>query len=261
MVETKKGSSRFLGHDQVAGHIHVDERLPVVRLPSDQTKFRYLWLLATLLMMLILGPLVGRFQIIVGGLYVGDFVLAVVLLSAVRLLFHRHLHFLVCLLFALVAIGAGGASRLLDGESVTIARVTGHASEACLLAYLSGLIARDIFTTDDVDFDTISGSISIYLLLAAFFAVIFTILENLDPSAFRLPADIRISDPSLGPDRLMVYFSITTITTLGYGDITPRNEMARSLSNLEALLGQVYLTVLVARLVGRNLTRAFASSS
>ena len=58
------------------------------------------------------------------------------------------------------------------------------------------------------------------------------------PDAFRTPNDLALPDGSMGPDRVMVYFSITTITTLGYGDITPRGEMARSLSNLEALLGQ-----------------------
>ena len=57
----------------------------------------------------------------------------------------------------------------------------------------------------------------------------------------------------------MAYFSITTLTTLGYGDITPRASLPRSLANFEALVGQIYLTVLVARLVGRNLTQSVMS--
>ena len=52
----------------------------------------------------------------------------------------------------------------------------------------------------------------------------------------------------------MAYFSLITITTVGYGDITPQSELARSLANLEAIIGQVYLTVLVARLVGSHIS-------
>ena len=226
----------------------------------SRSKNRYTWLLGALLLMLIIGPLVGRFELIGAGLYVGDLILAIVLLSAVRFLFERHLHFAICLGLAVLAMLAGGSSRLLDPEFANAVRVTGHVMEASLLGYMMILIGLDIFRTDEVDGDTIAGSISVYLLLASLFAVVFTIEGNLNPEAFRMPSDIEVPDGSMGPDRVMVYFSLTTITTLGYGDITPRGEMARSLSNLEALLGQVYLTVLVARLVGRNLSRARRTS-
>lgn len=229
----------------------------LMRIPKPGIDGRYTWLLAGLLLLLIVGPLVGRFEIIGGGLYIGDFILVMVLLVAVRAFFREHHHFLICLSLAILAVIGGSIARALSADAAVASRVVGHAAEAGLLGYMTLLIGRDIFTTDDVDTDTICGAVSVYLLIAATFAVVFTILETLDPTAFRLPSDIRIPDASLGPDRLMAYFSIVTITTVGYGDITPKAEMARSLANLEALLGQVYLTVLVARLVGRNLTQSF----
>ena len=52
-----------------------------------------------------------------------------------------------------------------------------------------------------------------------------------------------------------VYFSFTTLTTLGYGDVAPRSDVARMLAILEALIGQIYLVVIVARLVGSYMRR------
>ena len=221
--------------------------------------WRYVWLMTAMLLLLIVGPLIGRFYIIQDGLFVGDFLLGLVLLAAAATFFNSRSHFLVCLAFAAIAVFCGGASRVVQESPALILSLIGHSAESCLLAYMTLLIARDIFTTDDVNTDTICGSISVYLLIAALSAVVYTMIKRVDPSSFQIPADLVAVDSSLGPDRLMAYFSITTITTLGYGDITPRASLARSIANLEALIGQIYLTVLVARLVGRNITRSVMS--
>ena len=260
MMEPDEASNRFMSHERTFLDIH-DPREPfVMSKPIKKSGNRYSWLLAALLLMLIIGPLIGRFQLIGQGFYIGDLILAVVLLSSVRFLFDRHLHFVLCLCMTFIAIVAGSLSRFVESDFSLMIRIVGHIMEAGLLGYMTVLIGMDIFTTEEVDADTISGSISVYLLVASFFAVVFTIIGNVEPNAFHIPPDIQVPDASMGPDRLMVYFSITTITTLGYGDITPRGEFARSLANFEALLGQIYLTVLVARLVGRNLTRSLKKS-
>ena len=220
---------------------------------------RYIWLMSAMLLLLIVGPLIGRFYIIQDGLFIGDFLLGLVLLAAAATFFGSRSHFLVCLALALVAVFCGGASRAVQDSPALVLSLVGHTAESCLLAYMTLLIARDIFTTDDVDTDTICGSISAYLLIAALFAVIYTMIKRVDPTSFKIPDDLIAVDSSLGPDRLMAYFSITTLTTLGYGDITPRASLPRSLANFEALVGQIYLTVLVARLVGRNLTQSVMS--
>ena len=126
--------------------------------------------------------------------------------------------------------------------------------DTLLLSYLILLISADVFTTKEVDADTICGSISVYLLISGVFATVYSIQLLVDPASFFLPEQPVGADASLGPDRLMAYFSLITITTVGYGDITPQSELARSLANLEAIIGQVYLTVLVARLVGSHIS-------
>jgi hypothetical protein len=86
----------------------------------------------------------------------------------------------------------------------------------------------------------------VYLNLATIFASAFAMIWNLSPTAFaNLPA------PTGNPDEFatILYFSLTTLTTTGYGDIVPVDPFARSLANLESVLGQFYLAITVARLV------------
>lgn len=222
---------------------------------------RYIWLMTAFLMLLIVGPLVGRLEVLAQSLYVGDFVLVLLLLASVRTFFDSRKHFIRCLSLAFVALVLGILTRVVALDLRLGFAVAGHGTEVLLLAYLILLIASGIFTRDEVDTDTICGSITVYLLMAGVFSVLYTIILELDPNAFRIPADIDDPDGSLGPDRLMAYYSLVTITTLGYGDITPRGELARSLANLESLIGQLYLTVLVARLVGRHISTSIAERS
>ena len=215
---------------------------------------RYIWIMSGLFLMLIIGPLVGRFEIVSSHIYIGDLVIGLLLVAAVRAFTGDRTHFTICLWLGSIAIVVGVAGRYLpvDARStmVTIALVL----DTLFLLYLILLICADVFSTLEVDADTICGSISVYLLISGVFASIYTILVTLDASAFLVPGPAADPDYSLGPDRLMTYFSLITITTVGYGDVTPQSEFARSLSNFEALIGQLFLTVLVARLVGRQLS-------
>ena len=99
------------------------------------------------------------------------------------------------------------------------------------------------FTVQKVSWDTIQGGISLYFLIGLFWAFIFQMLTLINPSALSLPIT-----PSTFAD--LMYFSFTTLTTLGYGDITPVTDFARNMTILESTLGQIFLTVFVARLVG-----------
>lgn len=99
------------------------------------------------------------------------------------------------------------------------------------------------FTVKKVSWDTIQGGISLYFLIGLFWAFIFQILTLINPSALSL-----LNTPSTFSD--LMYFSFTTLTTLGYGDITPVTDFARNMTVLESTLGQIFLTVFVARLVG-----------
>lgn len=113
----------------------------------------------------------------------------------------------------------------------------------CLLIFL-----HRIFSETTVTIDSIQGGIAIYFLSGVFWAFLYQTLLLFDPDA------ILFSDHVLGAFSDLIYFSFITMTTLGYGDIMPISRMAKNMAVLEAVWGQTYLAVLVARLVGLHLS-------
>jgi len=102
----------------------------------------------------------------------------------------------------------------------------------------------------------ISGALSVYLLLGYFWSIVFTILETLQPGSFNLAlGGAEAAGSRAEIFKQLLYYSYITLSTLGYGDITPLSAGARSLAALEALTGQIYLAVLVARLVGLQISQ------
>lgn len=93
-----------------------------------------------------------------------------------------------------------------------------------------------------VDLNIICGSLGLYLLLAVNWGVTYVIIEGLFPGSFA-------ANGTPIPWHKFLYFSLTTITTLGYGDILPASPFARIWSTMEAVAGVLYMAVLVARLV------------
>ena len=95
------------------------------------------------------------------------------------------------------------------------------------------------------------------MLVALAWAMLFSLLELLQPGSFNFP-DMPAEGHHLILSRL-IYYSYVSITTVGYGDITPKSFPARSLSNVEAIMGQIYMTVLVVRLVSLQITSSSKS--
>jgi len=117
------------------------------------------------------------------------------------------------------------------------------------------VMARHVFMSPRVrTSDRLYGAVSIYLLFSAFFGSLYTLTSLMIPNAFDCTVYLCGGDVSAylrsGGN---LYFSLTTLTTLGYGDITPTNPFAGMLCSLEALIGQMYVAVVVARLVGLHL--------
>ncbi|MEM1108855.1 MAG: ion channel [Planctomycetota bacterium] len=95
----------------------------------------------------------------------------------------------------------------------------------------------------------ISGAVSIYLLAGITWAIVFHALESLHPGSFSAPGTSAIADASD-----LYYFSFVTLTTLGYGDVNPITAPARSISVFEAVFGQIFLVVLLGRLVSLQIS-------
>jgi uncharacterized membrane protein len=116
------------------------------------------------------------------------------------------------------------------------------------------LITRAIFLTRRVTADTIKGGICVYLLLGTFWSNLYEIVLVLDPEAFNFPQSLSPALASelsqTGTVRNLIYFSFMTLTTTGYGDITPSNGIARGLASLEAIVGVMFPSIFISRLVG-----------
>jgi hypothetical protein len=121
-----------------------------------------------------------------------------------------------------------------------------------LLIYATLLIVGRVFVERRVTINTITGAVCVYLLVGIVWGMIFALLDNVTPGSFHIPAgdNMAVLDSLT---RNFIYYSFSTLTTLGYGDITPVSNPARYFSVLEAVTGQVYLSVLVARLIGMHI--------
>lgn len=125
-------------------------------------------------------------------------------------------------------------------------------SYATFILIAIGSISHEVFITDKVTSDRIVGSICIYLLIGMFFAFIYAALDLIDPAFFNFGLTDK---PELHTFRDYLYFSYTTLTTLGYGDMTPQLPFSRLLTSFETLIGPIYLAIMVARLVGMHITQ------
>jgi hypothetical protein len=122
------------------------------------------------------------------------------------------------------------------------------------LAYATWIIVSELFQRHDVTLDTILAAINAYLVIAVAFMELYALLELQSPGSFRGLTE------AAGPDRqkmsgTMLYLSLVSLTTVGYGDIVPMSSVARPLAAVEGVIGQLYLAVMIARLVGLHITR------
>ena len=142
------------------------------------------------------------------------------------------------------------------------------------LAYAVVVFLAYVLRPEDVTTDKISAAICVYLLIGAIWANLYLLVEVSHPGSFRMPsttdlqpgpersggiAAIDADTPMHLLDRRFLYYSIVTLTTVGYGDITPAAPLARALSAVEAIVGQMYVAILVARLVGLHLAHSTES--
>ncbi len=118
------------------------------------------------------------------------------------------------------------------------------------LVLVAMLILSHVLKAERVSREKIFGALSVYLLLGVIWAFLFLFVDFLVPGSFRYGQDRALTGVE------MVYYSFVTLTTLGYGDIVPISPSARALATLEAVTGQLFLTVLVARLVGLHITHS-----
>lgn len=124
--------------------------------------------------------------------------------------------------------------------------VVAAAAAAVFLAALVWLITGRVFRGGSINVYRIYGAIAVYLILGILWGEFYVLIYLFEPAAFYFDPATQFGEPPISE---LIYFSFTTLTTVGFGDIIPVHPMARSLATLEALVGQLYPAVLLARLV------------
>lgn len=150
---------------------------------------------------------------------------------------------IVALLAAFIMAGTAAISRL---HTPSILDVYLFAGALFIMGSTLGcVVARAVFAPGRVSYHRIVGAILVYLSIAVTFSALFTVVGLLFPAAF---SGMLFEDkPALASN--VIYFSFVTLTSTGYGDVFPVHPVARSLCNLETIIGQLYPATLLARLV------------
>jgi len=119
-----------------------------------------------------------------------------------------------------------------------------------LILFATYCVLRYVMRARIITGDQIYAGICMYVMLGFAFGAVFYLINILDPMSFVANGELLTWGDS--PD--LMYFSFVTLATLGYGDITPRTNIARSLAILEALIGMLYIAIFMARLVSLRLS-------
>lgn len=174
------------------------------------------------------------------GEIVNDVSLTLVLLSAAAAIAERRSVQVMAILLCLFAVVLRWLEWLVPSSISLLVR---EGSALLALALVTGIVATRVFAGGTVTVDRIMGAVVLYLLLGIAWAAAYELVAIHVADAF-IGGDIHAK----GPVRWL-YFSFVTLTTVGYGDITPVARAARSLAALEALIGQLYPAIILARLV------------
>lgn len=217
----------------------------------DRTRVGFTLLLILLGTTLVFGPLLPTGSAARFGI---EFITIVAMASAlVRLNSARWIR--ACAIAAGAVKLAASGMRMLDPGAAWI--IAGHAAAIAFILIVAGSITTAVWREQAVTADTIVGGIAVYILLAVAWSAAYQLLEFAAPGSFTIVSDAGGHwgpwEPLPGVYPRLLFFSFITLTTLGYGDIVPASIAAAGLASAEAVVGPLYLTVLIARLVGLHI--------
>ena len=205
---------------------------------------RFGFLLVSILLMCILRPFVEGY---IGLQALLALFMSAIVLSVIYAVSEQKRVFVIGLAIAIPTLIIKWTSYFVNISAVHLASdVIG----VVFTAYATIIILSYVFIEKKISADVIFAAVSGYFLIGLMWAFVFSALEFLMPGSFQ--------GPQVEASRLShaYYYSFTTLTTLGYGDITPVSAPARSFSFLEAITGQLYIAILMAGLVGKYIAQS-----
>ena len=157
-------------------------------------------------------------------------------------------------LWIALALGVPAASGQLaallspHNDAPGIAMISG----LLFMGYTTLVVIGSVLAEGPVTHDKIAGAICAYLLLGLVFAIAHSIIALFDPGAYRTPEQLALA-PWSATEYAFIYYSFVTLSTLGYGEIAPVTHWSRTIAWIEAVVGQLFLAILIARLVGLHI--------
>ena len=221
-----------------------------LRIPlTNITIGRFGFLLISILLMFILRPfLVGYVSLKI----LTDIFIYAIIVSAIYAVSEQKRVLMIALVIVIPALGFHWSYYFVKIAAV---RLAADGLIVVFIAYATIGILSYVFRQKKIATDVIFAAISGYFLIGLMWAFIYSALEFLLPGSFQAS--------HVEGDRLThaAYYSFVTLTTLGYGDITPVSFAARSYSILEAITGQLYIAILIAGLVGIRISQSLEQRS
>jgi hypothetical protein len=211
--------------------------------PLSRSKERFLILICLILGTIVLVPILQEFAAL--RIFLDIFITAIYI-SMVYTVSHKKRHLYIGVLLAMAMLISLWLQYFHQSNLFfAIGRICGI---LLLIMVIINTLAF-IFKSEDVTIEVIYAAILVYLLMALMWSFVYVLLELINSPSFNVAMSLE-----QGSQMWSIYYSFVTITTLGYGDITPATELASSFSILEAVVGQLYLVVVVARLVGMHVS-------
>jgi hypothetical protein len=223
-------------------------------MPKTAEVRHHLALLISILLLFVIGPIVEDFR---QGVVIMNALAVLVLVTGLYALHTRKSLFSTAIVLSLVSIGG---TTLVYSTQQEWAVVFAYICIIFLIVYFTLTILAYVLRAGPVTMDKIFAAVCVYLLIGFAWTFAYALVDALQPGSIALQMQ-RTSDSYLLRQRALRYFSFMTLTTVGFGDIVPVSTSARALAALEAVTGQIYLTVLVARLVGLHIVHAHSKST
>lgn len=216
-------------------------------------RHRHKVLLVALLVMSLAQPMARGF---VGGLILYDLLLTAILMGIFAVVFAGSRERPLAIGLALSAIAARWAEYGLVGAMHRAAAALHHGIVIVYLAFAVGVILRGVYRERLITFDQVLGTVCGYLLTAVAWGSALYLVDLLVPDSFAIAPDIAWElDDQHSRAALFQYVSLSTLTGLGYNDVTPTAPIANFLTWTEAVFGQFYIAVVVAELIGLKLAQ------
>lgn len=210
---------------------------------------RYFLLLLSLVLFFITSAIIADFQ---QKLFIFGIAFAIVLMFSVYIIEHNFLLLVAGIVLALAVLLSNYYSIVFHAKPSSLFIMFEYGVTIIFFVIVSYLTLASVMRDKIITKSTLFGAVCSYLLIGLTYSFWYMLLFDLNPAAFSLPqrlagfeADIRLQN--------FIYYSYVTMSTLGYGDITPVSYLAKTSAWLESVIGQIYLTVWIARLVGLNI--------